>query len=118
MQHCFSYSESARGGFWNLMRKSCSEVEGSLYRFFLLLSVLRSADHLEHFLICVYELQIYAGMTTRENVENFVRKRLPNLIDILEIKDHRAESVDAQQKALRLRPGNQIIRALLRHFHR
>lgn len=57
-------------------------------------------------------------MTTRENTENFVRKRLSNLIDMLKIEERRSESVDAQQKALRLRTRNQIVRALLRHFHR
>ncbi len=63
----------------------------SFYCFLLLsfLSVLRSANHLEHFLIRVYELHIYPGMTTRENTENFVRKCLPDLVDILKIEDHR-----------------------------
>jgi hypothetical protein len=64
-----------------------------------------------HFLIRVYELHSYARMITRENTKNFVRKRLPNLIDTLKIEDHRSESVDAQQKAFRLGTRNQIVRA-------
>jgi hypothetical protein len=57
--------------------------------------VLCSPNHLNDFLVCVCELQIHAGMTTRENTKDFIRKRLTDSNYVLKIEHYGSESVDA-----------------------
>jgi hypothetical protein len=84
-------------GFLRLFHGNIRAAHVAIVRnFFRLLSGrLRSPNHLNHFLVRVCELHIHAGMTTCENAENFIRKRLTDLIYVLKIEDHRSESVDA-----------------------
>lgn len=41
-------------------------------------------------------------MAARKDTENFIRKRLADLIYVLKIQDHSSETVDPKQEALRL----------------
>jgi hypothetical protein len=81
-------------------------------------SILRSPNHVGYIFVRIYELQLHPGMTPCEDSKDFVCKCLPDLIDVPEIKYSRAKPVDAKQQPLRLRPGNQIVFAMLSHFHR
>lgn len=64
------------------------------YSYSLPLGALRSPNHPGHFLVCVFELNIHATVTAREDTKDFIRKPLTDLIYVLKIEHHRSESVD------------------------
>jgi hypothetical protein len=53
-------------------------------------------NHVRYIFVRIYELHLYARMTTREDPKDFVCECLADLIDVLKIEHDRAESIDTE----------------------